>query len=471
MKSTDDIGLFTALIAASAASGNVATVPATQSTAGDGTASIALGFPPETFIDRAAGGLPPRGQDMNGFLNRLSKAIQALQAGYLGAFNETFAASIGGYPSGAIVSGGSVGTFWVSTADNNTSTPGTDGATWQSLFTGLLTPSIADARYLLLSATALQTVTGPVTFKGTVATGFGAGFGGGTANGSLRWTNNPFTFGNPLGASNGAYSGNFCVSDIIGDANNDSSGVNMRGFNYEGTQFDWFFAWNGNITTPAGKMALQSWVSGNFTPQSNSFRNSATFSSSGTFTAPTGVTIIRVQVWAAGGGGGAGWLNYDAAGASAGGGGGGGGYAEGIYTVTPGQALSVTVGTGGALGTSSSNATSGGASSVGNLVTATGGQPGSNASSSSIGFGGLGGSSSGSNKFSVGGTYGSNGFNIPGGAGALGGAGGGTFNSGSTWHAQGAAASGNFPGGGGGGAGGGNVPAGSGANGFVIIQY
>ncbi|OUI89842.1 hypothetical protein HK17_15390, partial [Acetobacter indonesiensis] len=148
MKSTDDIGLFTALIAESAASGNVATVPATQSTAGDGTASIALGFPPETFIDRSAGGKPPRGQDMNGFLNRLSKAVQALQAGYFGQFNSALAASIGGYPSGSIVSGSVAGTFWVSTSDNNTSVPGDDGETWQSLFFGLLTPSTADARYV-----------------------------------------------------------------------------------------------------------------------------------------------------------------------------------------------------------------------------------------------------------------------------------------------------------------------------------
>lgn len=148
MKSTDDIGLFTALIAASAASDHVATVPATQSTAGDGTASIALGFPPETFIARSAGGKPPRGQDMNGFLNRLSKAVQALQAGYFGQFNSALSASIGGYPSGSIVSGSTAGTFWVSTSDNNTSVPGADGATWQSLFTGLLTPATADARYV-----------------------------------------------------------------------------------------------------------------------------------------------------------------------------------------------------------------------------------------------------------------------------------------------------------------------------------
>lgn len=148
MKQSDDLGIFSALIAASAASGNVATVPDTQATAGDGSASIALGFPPETFIDRAAGGSPPRGADMNGFLNRLSRAIQVLQAGYVGPFNAAFAQAIGGYPAGAIVSGSTPGSFWVSTADSNVTTPGASGATWKSLFDGYLTAVIAASTYV-----------------------------------------------------------------------------------------------------------------------------------------------------------------------------------------------------------------------------------------------------------------------------------------------------------------------------------
>lgn len=167
MKQSDDLGRFGVLIASSASSSDIATVPATQTTAGDGTASIALGFPPETFIARAAGGVPPRGQDMNGLLNRISRAIQILQAGYLGPFDATFAAAIGGYPAGAIVSGSVAGTFWVSTADANTTVPGATGANWKSLFDGYSTQSVADKRYLMLASTATQTVTGPVSFAGT----------------------------------------------------------------------------------------------------------------------------------------------------------------------------------------------------------------------------------------------------------------------------------------------------------------
>jgi hypothetical protein len=139
MKSTDDRKLFGTPIGAAAVAGNIAVIPQTQATVGDGTASVALGFPPETFIARAAGGEPPRGQDMNGLLNLLSSAMQVLQAGWVGAFDAGFAQSIGGYPAGAIVAGVVPGAFWVSTAEANVSTPGATGAPWQSLFNGLAT--------------------------------------------------------------------------------------------------------------------------------------------------------------------------------------------------------------------------------------------------------------------------------------------------------------------------------------------
>ncbi|MFH7813111.1 hypothetical protein ACH0C8_14345, partial [Acetobacter lovaniensis] len=166
MKSTDDRKLFGSPIGASAATGNIAVIPQTQATVGDGTASVALGFPPETFIARAAGGEPPRGQDMNGLLNLLSSATQVLQAGYLGPFDATFAQGIGGYPAGAIVSGATPGTFWVSTADANVSIPGATGATWQSLFNGYATQTWANGQFLQLTNAAVQAVTGPVTFSG-----------------------------------------------------------------------------------------------------------------------------------------------------------------------------------------------------------------------------------------------------------------------------------------------------------------
>ena len=165
MKQSDDLGLFTKFITQDAALSEVATVPESQGTAGDGTASISAGFPPETFLPRAAGGVPPRGQDMNGFLKRLSRAIQVLQTGYVGTFNATFAAAINGYPNGAVVRGMIPGTFWVSTSENNITTPGVSGASWKSVSEGYATqawvqmwvPLWANSRYQpLLNFTPVQ---------------------------------------------------------------------------------------------------------------------------------------------------------------------------------------------------------------------------------------------------------------------------------------------------------------------------
>ncbi|MBK6904853.1 MAG: hypothetical protein IPH04_19110 [Saprospirales bacterium] len=93
---------------------------------------------------------------------------------------------------------------------------------------------------------------------------------------------------------------------------------------------------------------------------------SQTFTSSGTYTVPAGVTAIVVQVWGAGGGGGSG-----NAGNNSRGGGGGGAFAASMFPVTPGNTYAVVVGAGGAPGLD------GGSSSFGGfLVVADGGEGG-----------------------------------------------------------------------------------------------
>lgn len=94
----------------------------------------------------------------------------------------------------------------------------------------------------------------------------------------------------------------------------------------------------------------------------------AAFQASGTLTVPTGVTQIICQVWGAGGGGASG-----SASGAAGSGGGGGGYAYGTFRVTPGQVIPVTVGTGGASVSGATNGNTGGTTSIGSLISATGG--------------------------------------------------------------------------------------------------
>ncbi|HKR04200.1 MAG TPA: proprotein convertase P-domain-containing protein, partial [Bacteroidia bacterium] len=139
-----------------------------------------------------------------------------------------------------------------------------------------------------------------------------------------------------------------------------------------------------------------------------------TFTSSGTFTVPAGVTTVQVEAW--GGGGGGGGVNGSSSQTRAGGGGAGGAYVKNIsFGVTPGANISVTVGSGGD-GDNGDDGENGGASIFGS-VTANGG---------------------------IGGKVGESGN--PNGAGAP--VTSGTFNGGS-----GAAASGGNSGGGGGGAG------------------
>jgi hypothetical protein len=88
-----------------------------------------------------------------------------------------------------------------------------------------------------------------------------------------------------------------------------------------------------------------------------------------TWTAPAGVTRVKV-ICIGGGGGGGRFFACDN-----GGDGGYGGIAIGIYTVTPGSGYVATVGAGG-VGSTSGNGSSGSTSSLGSLLSATGGSGG-----------------------------------------------------------------------------------------------
>lgn len=96
--------------------------------------------------------------------------------------------------------------------------------------------------------------------------------------------------------------------------------------------------------------------------------NMQVFNSGNTFTVPAGVTKLYIQLWGAGGGGAGG----STLGLVGGGGGGGGGYGAGFMTVTPGQVVNVTVGTGGLRGAAGVSGSPGSNSSVGTLVAAGG---------------------------------------------------------------------------------------------------
>ncbi|WP_220703642.1 gp53-like domain-containing protein [Citrobacter braakii] len=98
--------------------------------AGDNTASYESGFPPITMTLKSAGGLPPKGQDMNQILFELSALARWSSAGALNTYDSSFAAAIGGYPSGAFVLGDDLKTVYRCTSNGNTANPNSITTGW-----------------------------------------------------------------------------------------------------------------------------------------------------------------------------------------------------------------------------------------------------------------------------------------------------------------------------------------------------
>ncbi|AAW62089.1 Bacteriophage tail fiber protein [Gluconobacter oxydans 621H] len=80
-------------------------------------------------------------------LNQLALSIQIM--GGIRPFNASYAAAIGGYSLGAIVSDPTTnGKYWRSTENANTTAPGSDGAAWVDFFSGYATQEQVDTYYL-----------------------------------------------------------------------------------------------------------------------------------------------------------------------------------------------------------------------------------------------------------------------------------------------------------------------------------
>lgn len=111
--------------------------------AGDNTASYNSGFPQITMTLKSAGGLPPKGQDMNQILYELSSLCRWASAGAINTFDSAFATAVGGYPSGSVLISNDGNTLYVNTVDANSTDPNASGAGWKDLFTYLGLTNVA----------------------------------------------------------------------------------------------------------------------------------------------------------------------------------------------------------------------------------------------------------------------------------------------------------------------------------------
>lgn len=134
--------------------------------AGDNTASYDAGFPPITMVLKSAGGLPPKGQDMNQILYELSALGRWTSAGAKNTYDSAFATAIGGYPSGSYVLGDDLKTVYRCTTDGNASNPNSVTTGWAKV-----AQDIADILSLGTAATKnVGTGTGQIPDMGSFAT-------------------------------------------------------------------------------------------------------------------------------------------------------------------------------------------------------------------------------------------------------------------------------------------------------------
>ncbi|EHY7591178.1 tail fiber protein [Escherichia coli] len=89
------------------------------------------------MILKSAGGLPPKGQDMNQILYELSALGRWSSTGALNTFDSEFASEISGYPSGAMLISDDGERIFINTTEGNLSDPNSNGTGWKDILSYL----------------------------------------------------------------------------------------------------------------------------------------------------------------------------------------------------------------------------------------------------------------------------------------------------------------------------------------------
>lgn len=345
---------------------NTIPVDSTGSTLADGDATFDSGFPPLTMTPIGAGGKPPKGKDMNGILNAITLKQQWQDAGMGYPYNTAFSTSINGYPKGAIIPDSVYSGSWINLTEGNTNNPEVTTAT----ATGWVPfASYGDSSIPMASSsvtlTTLQASKSRIVITGTL-----------TANVYLYFP--PWIKDWAIDNKTTGSFGVLCTTTSPGAASVTSYPSSVMKIHCDGINMS-------SYSTPKGIL---------------------TFTSSGNFTVPSGVTSVKVTLT----GGGAGGMGCQAGGLTdtfSGSGGGAGGTSIGIFTVIPGTVIPITVGNGGAGSSGPFSAGNGGITRFGTLATANGGVAGNKTTNTNT-AGGEGGTSSGG-AININGGYGSDG--------------------------------------------------------------
>lgn len=92
------------------------------------------GFPRVTMQPMATGGIPPKGQDMNGALKAISEHIVYMGSGGLYGWSDAWVAAKGGYPLGAVLQSNDGRSAYVNIVEGNAvnfnTTPSSIGVSW-----------------------------------------------------------------------------------------------------------------------------------------------------------------------------------------------------------------------------------------------------------------------------------------------------------------------------------------------------